>query len=275
MAIFDRRGKIAVLEEAKQYIAGTAGELLIQAIPADWVAKAADKLPDSLLTDSDSRKRWSAGISLGLDLFAGLGTSHRNALQMFLEQTAEEIGKRSADLDGNGTEKDRKVIREAMDKYKATLDPLRAKKDAQGKDSDKTILQMVGEMSSEDQKKFWTLIGAVRTFLLHAQHDLTVTEFDRRLVRMTMPKAELTLFINGVTTSVDDLQRDLFIRALQQSVSAGGVAGGFVRMLDHAQGALESVTSSAGNIRPDHLAKELREGNLRRERKERVLRRIR
>lgn len=131
--------RVAIVEEAKEFAAGIAGEWLINLIPADWVLEAADKLPDQLLTDGDSRKRWSAAIGLVVSGLGGLESSHRNALQNFLEQTAEEIGKRRDKLDGKGGEADRKVIREAMKASESKLHSLR-KKEEQGEKVQKRAL---------------------------------------------------------------------------------------------------------------------------------------
>ncbi len=119
--------RVALVEEAKEFAAGIAGEWFINLIPPSWVLEAAEKLPDQLLTDGDSRKRWSAAIGLIVGGLAGFDSSHRNAMQNFLEQTAEEIGKRRDKLDGKGGDIDRKVIRESMKASEAKLEPLRKK----------------------------------------------------------------------------------------------------------------------------------------------------
>ncbi len=129
----------AFLDEAKRFVAGRAGEWIIRLIPGDWVTSMADKLPESLLTDGDTRESWSTGIGLVLDKLTGLQPGHRSAFQSFLEQTAEEIGKRKDKLDGKGGDQDRTVIREAMKASEGKLDPLREKTD-QGDKVQKKVL---------------------------------------------------------------------------------------------------------------------------------------
>lgn len=151
-----RRGtsaRVAILEEAKELGAGIAGQLFIQMIPAGWVATAAEMLPDSLLTDNDSRLRWSAGAGLVAGTLLGLESAQRNALQSFLVQTAEEIGKRSAEMDGRGTDKDRKVIHEAAQKHKGLLEPLRSQKDQGDKMQQKALPDyFTAKATMEDDK---------------------------------------------------------------------------------------------------------------------------
>lgn len=139
---FTARGastRLAFLDEAKKFIAGRGGEWLIRLIPADWVMKAADKLPDSFLNDGDARERWSAGIGLALNGLVGISPAARTAFESFLEQTAEEIGKRKDKLDGHGGDQDRTVIREAMKTAEGKLEPLREKSD-QGDKVQKKVL---------------------------------------------------------------------------------------------------------------------------------------
>lgn len=110
-------------------------------------------------------------------------------------------------------------------------------------DSHKTIIEIVGELPEKDQQKFRALVESSRSHLRGpaggtppADAPITLERFERRLVRTTLPRSEIQFFVNGVkgegdNLQVEDLQRDLFIRAVSQAVMAGGVQGRFARLL--------------------------------------------
>lgn len=129
---------VAIIEETKELLAGIVGERLINLMSEEWIASMAGKLPDSLLTSNDTRLKWA----MGAGIFAGalgLQTGERDALQNFLVQSVEEIGKRSAELDARDMDKNKPLIRESMAKHKSGLEALRAKKDQGNADQKKAL----------------------------------------------------------------------------------------------------------------------------------------
>lgn len=253
--------RVAMLEEAKELFAGFLGEGFIRLIPADWVVKAAENLPESLLTDNDTRLRWAAGIGLVLDGLIGLGAAQRNAIQNFLVQTAEEVGKRSSELDLYGSTKDRKVIREAMDKNKGELEPLRAKKGADDKKQASaavehhSVLHIVGTLAKDDALTFWAIVAEAQKLLNEEQRatkpngeldpgEVPAGDEVMRLVsRVSLTREQISAIIKAPS----EQRRDALIDALRQATSAGGVGEPFARLLDRVARLVETTLPTGGS----------------------------
>lgn len=125
-----RRGgpvRNAFVEEAMEAIGGVVGEGIIRLLPVEIVDQVGDRIPDSFMTDNDKRRKWARYVALAIGMPFGLESGGRNALQEFLDQSGEELGKIRNDLDGHGTANDRAKIRQVIDGKKSLLEPLRKK----------------------------------------------------------------------------------------------------------------------------------------------------
>lgn len=117
----------AFIEEAMEAIGGVVGEGIIRLLPVEIIDQVGDRIPDSFMTDNDKRRKWARYVALAIGTPFGLESGGRNAIQEFLDQSGEELGKIRNELDGHGTANDRAKIRQAIDGKKSLLEPLRKK----------------------------------------------------------------------------------------------------------------------------------------------------
>lgn len=233
--------RVALLQEMKPLFAGFFGEGLVHAIPAGWVVKMAELLPKQLLTNNDTRLLWATGIGLVLDGLASLGSVQigdveRMAFQNLLVQIVEEIGKREGELNQYGSTKDRKVIRESMNKHKGELEPSRAKRNAHGNEEvlaveqRHDVLHLIGTLTQEESNALWRVVAVAQEHLNEEQREslhreklklepgdaLAGDEVMRLVNRAALTREQIT----GIIKAPKAQQRDALIDALRHAPSA-------------------------------------------------------
>ncbi len=164
----------AFIEEAMEAIGGVVGEGIIRLLPVEIIDQVGDRIPDSFMADNDKRRKWARYVALAIGTPFGLESGGRNAIQEFLDQSGEELGKIRNELDGHGTANDRAKIRQAIDGKKSLLEPLRKK-----------------EQGDKVQKRALPDYFTAKAAIKDQDVQDTLTEIEAAL-----PQAELEAFLN-------------------------------------------------------------------------------
>ncbi len=181
-------------------------------------------------------------------------TRKTETIQGFSEGLIRKIGARKDSISKKNL---RGEIRKAIAEDSSKLDALKEEKKDQGlKPSDKTVLQVVGELKPEEQKKFWVVVDRLQRKMNGGSQsaepdvDQPGDEITRLINRVKLTKEQILAIL---AAKPDGLQEDLLAKALRQSTAAGGASAGLGRLWDRAvsvvETAMPSGTTSSGNLR--------------------------
>lgn len=121
------------------------------------------------------------------------------------------------------------------------------------KQLEKTFMQIVAGLDSEQQDTLWETVGKIRNDLPTGDERRS---FAARLSRVAMTREQVA----AILTAPVGLREDLLKQAVEHAISVGGVAGGFRRLMDDASQKIEHMIG-ADRHSPSTLLKDWKEMN--------------